>query len=352
MEKQAKIFVAGHRGLVGSAIVRRLAAGGYTNLVLRTKAELDLTRQEETAKFFNAERPAYVFLAAARVGGILANNTYKAEFIHENLAIAQNVIGAAHRSGVTKLLNLGSSCIYPKFAPQPIREESLLTGTLEPTNEPYAIAKIAAIKLCRYFNEQFGTNFISAMPTNLYGPNDNFNLETAHVLPALMRKFHLASLLRRGEHDRILSDVKRFPPGFGIDSSGVTIGRVMDVLQKLGISKEAVSLWGTGSPFREFLHVDDLADAVVFLMERHDYKQIGEFVNLGTGSDTTIREIAGMVRDISGFEGEIRWDSSRPDGTPRKLLDVTRLHGLGWNAKIPLRTGLASTMEWYTTGQA
>jgi len=352
MEKQAKIFVAGHRGLVGSAIVRRLAVGGYTNLVLRTKAELDLTRQEETAKFFEAERPAYVFLAAARVGGILANNTYKAEFIHENLAIAQNVIGAAHRSGVTKLLNLGSSCIYPKFAPQPIREDALLTGTLEPTNEPYAIAKIAAIKLCRYFNEQFGTNFISAMPTNLYGPNDNFNLETAHVLPALMRKFHLANLLRRGEHDRILSDVHRFPLGFGIDASGTTIDRIVEVLQKLGISKDAVSLWGTGSPYREFLHVDDLADAVVFLMERHDYKQIGEFVNLGTGSDTTIREIAGMVRDISGFEGEIRWDSSKPDGTPRKLLDVTRLHGLGWTAKIPLRTGLATTMEWYTTGHA
>lgn len=352
MEKQAKIFVAGHRGLVGSAIVRRLAVGGYTNLVLRTKAELDLTRQEETAKFFEAERPAYVFLAAARVGGILANNTYKAEFIHENLAIAQNVIGAAHRSGVTKLLNLGSSCIYPKFAPQPIREDALLTGTLEPTNEPYAIAKIAAIKLCRYFNEQFGTNFISAMPTNLYGPNDNFNLETAHVLPALMRKFHLANLLRRGEHDRILSDVHRFPLGFGIDASGTTIDRIVEVLQKLGISKDAVSLWGTGSPYREFLHVDDLADAVVFLMERHDYKQIGEFVNLGTGSDTTIREIAGMVREISGFEGEIRWDSSKPDGTPRKLLDVTRLHGLGWTAKIPLRTGLATTMEWYTTGHA
>jgi len=341
MEKEAKVYVAGHTGLVGSAILRRLRELGYNNIVVRTHAELDLTRQADTEAFLEEERPQYVFLAAAKVGGILANDTYKAEFIYENLMIAANVINAAYKYGVKKLLNLGSSCIYPRLAPQPLKEEYLLGGPLEPTNEPYAIAKISAIKLCRYYNEQYGTNFISVMPTNLYGPNDNFDLETSHVLPALIRKFHLAKLLRQGEHDLILKDLDTFGNPLSSASS------VEDHLSSFGIFPDKVILWGTGMPYREFLHVDDLADAVIFLMENYDREKLGEFINIGTGQDITIRELAEMIKEIVGFEGEILWDASKPDGTPRKLLDVSRMKALGWEPKIGLQEGIRMTYVWY-----
>lgn len=354
MKKDAKIYVAGHRGLVGSAILRKLKEKGYTNLIYRTSKELDLRRQADVEAFFEKERPEYVFLAAAKVGGILANNTYKAEFIYDNLMIAANVIYASYKYGVKKLLNLGSSCIYPKFCPQPMKEEYLLTGALEPTNEPYAIAKIAAIKLCRYYNEQYGTNFISVMPTNLYGPNDNFNLETAHVLPALIRKFHLAKLLRAGDYEGILNDIKRFPLGFGYDKEPdlEKKEKLDEILSRFGITKDYVVLWGTGEPYREFLYVDDLADACVFLMERYDYKDIGEFVNIGTGEDIKIKDLALMVKEIVGFEGEIRHDLSKPDGTPRKLLDVSRIRALGWEPRMDLREGIKRTYEWYIQSQS
>jgi GDP-L-fucose synthase len=349
IDRSAKIYVAGHRGMVGSAIVRALETEGYRNIILRTRSELDLRRQEDVERFFREERPEYVFLAAARVGGILANSSYKAEFIYDNLAIALNVIEAAHRSDVRKLLNLGSSCIYPRLAPQPIREEYLLTGELEPTNDAYAIAKIAAIKLCRFYNEQYGTDYISLMPTNLYGPNDNFNLESAHVLPALLRKFSLAKLLRGGDLAAVAADLRRWPIGFGLDR---TIdyrnhASIVELLARIGITADHVLLWGSGSPRREFLHVDDLADASLHLMKNFSHREIGELVNVGTGEDREIGEIAEMVRDAAGFEGEILHDRSKPDGTPRKLLDVGRLKGLGWQAAIPLEQGLATTLEWY-----
>ncbi|MNS11478.1 GDP-L-fucose synthase [compost metagenome] len=308
MNKASRIYVAGHRGLVGSAIVRRLEKDGYQNLLLRTSQRLDLRDPIATHAFFEAERPEYVFLAAAKVGGILANETYPADFISENLAIQQNVIQAAHRYGVTKLLFLGSSCIYPKLCPQPIKEEYLLTGSLEPTNEWYAIAKIAGIKLCQAYNNQYGTRFISAMPTNLYGPNDNFDLETSHVLPALIRKFFEAKIKQeRGE-------------------------------------PATVTLWGSGTPRREFLHVDDLADACLYLMR---YYEGSDPINVGTGEDFTIRELAEIVARVVGYKGEVFWDLSKPDGTPRKLLDVRRLGGLGWTAKIQLMDGIAGTCTWF-----
>lgn len=349
MKSLDKIYVAGHRGLVGSSIKRRLDSRGYGNLVFKTSAELDLRRQRETESFFEKEKPDYVFLAAAKVGGILANDTYRAEFIYDNIMIAANVIHSAYRYGVKKLLNLGSSCIYPKFAPQPLKEDYLLTGSLEPTNEPYAIAKISAIKLCRYYNEQYGTNFISVMPTNLYGPNDNFNLETAHVLPALIRKFHLAKLLRERDFPSIVRDVKRYRLGFGIDGKinyededSLTLA-----LKKLGITRDYVLLWGSGEVYREFLYVDDLSDACIFLMENYDYRDIGEFINIGVGEDIKVKELAGIIRDIVGFEGDIRHDLSKPDGTPRKLLDVSRIKKLGWEPKVGLKEGLTLTYSWY-----
>lgn len=339
MDYSSKIYIAGHRGLVGSALVRKLQTQGYTNLVLKTSKELDLRRQAEVEAFFAHEKPEYVFLAAAKVGGILANNTYKAEFIYDNIMIAANVINTAYQSGVKKLLNLGSSCIYPKFAPQPMKEEYLLTGLLESTNEPYAIAKIAAIKLCRYYNEQYETNFISVMPTNLYGPNDNFDLETSHVLPALIRKFHLAKMLRSGEYDAIKKDIQAFP--IGIEAN-------LDLnLKRFGITSEYVELWGTGEPYREFLYVDDMADACVFLMEKYDYKDIGEFVNIGTGEDIKIKDLAALVKNIVGFTGGIQYDSSKPDGTPKKLQDVTQMKALGWQAGTDLEKGIKKTYEMY-----
>jgi GDP-L-fucose synthase len=304
MNKSSTIYVAGHCGMVGSAIARRLATEGYSRLLLRTRAELDLTRQAATEEFFAEERPEYVFLAAAKVGGILANSTRPAEFIGENLAIQANVIDAAYRYGAKKLLFLGSSCIYPKFAPQPIHEESLLEGQLEPTNEWYAIAKIAGIKMAQAFRAQYGFSTIALMPTNLYGPGDNFDLQSSHVVPAMIRKFHEAKLAGAGE----------------------------------------VTLWGSGTPRREFLYVDDLADACLFAMLHYDSAQI---LNAGTGEDLTVAELAGTIRSIVGCEGSIVWDRSKPDGTPRKLLDVSRLAGLGWKARTPLRQGLEASYRWY-----
>jgi GDP-L-fucose synthase len=304
MEKDAKIYVAGHRGLVGSAIMRKLKKEGYNNLVYRTSSELDLRRQEKVEDFFKEEKPEYVILAAAKVGGIQANNTYSAEFLYDNLMIETNVIEAAYQNDVKKLLFLGSSCIYPKFADQPMKEEYLLSGKLESTNEGYAVAKITGIKLCEHYNKQYGTNFISAMPTNLYGPNDNFDLETSHVLPALIRKFHEA--------------------------------KVND--------KDEVVIWGTGEPRREFLHVDDLADSLLYLMNNYNGNQ---FVNVGVGKDISILELAELIKDVVDFEGEIVNDLSKPDGTPRKLMDVTRLNDLGWEAKISLEEGIKDTYLWF-----
>ena len=312
MNKATPIYIAGHRGLVGSALLRALSERGYTNLITRTRAELELTNQQAVREFFITEKPAVVFLAAAKVGGIMANNTYKADFISDNLVIASNVIRSAYDAGVSKLINLGSSCIYPKHAPQPMREEHLLTGPLEPTNEPYAIAKISALKLCRYFHEQYGVNFYSAMPTNLYGPGDHFDLQTSHVLAALIRK---------------IDDAKR--------------------------ADSAVTLWGDGSPLREFLHVDDLADALIFLAEKVDAADIQPhvadlFLNVGTESEISIRDLAALISRVEGYTGSFEWDTTKPNGTPRKLMDSSRIHALGWQPRISLEDGIRRTYEWYS----
>ncbi|HEC69337.1 MAG TPA: GDP-L-fucose synthase [Candidatus Omnitrophica bacterium] len=349
MDKDSKIYIAGHRGLVGSAILRKLKEQGYSNIVCKPSRELDLRRQADTEEFFATQRPEYVFLAAAKVGGILANSTYKAEFIYDNIMIAANVIHASYKFGVKKLLNLGSSCIYPKHCPQPMKEEYLLSGYLEPTNEPYAIAKIAAIKLCRYYNEQFKTNFISAMPTNLYGPEDNFNLETAHVLPALIRKFYLANLLKEENYELIKRDILRCPLGFGKDAT-IDLGNRISIrknLEELGITGDSVVLWGSGEVYREFLYVEDLANACIFLMQSYNYQDIGEFINIGSGKDISIKELAKLVKEAVGFKGEIIWDKSKPDGTPRKLLDVSKMKTLGWFPKVRLEEGLRKTIQWY-----
>ncbi|MCX7842840.1 MAG: GDP-L-fucose synthase [Clostridia bacterium] len=304
MDKQSKIYIAGHRGLVGSALVRKLDSLGYTNLIYRTHKELDLTNQAAVDDYFEKEKPEYVFLAAAKVGGIGANSKYKADFMMENLLIECNVIRAAWKTGVNKLLFLGSSCIYPKNCPQPIKEEYLLTGSLEPTNDAYALAKISGLKMCKFFNEQYGTRFISCMPTNLYGPNDNYDLNNSHVLPALLRKFHEAKVE----------------------------------------GKPYVEVWGSGTPLREFLHVDDMADACVFLMKNYEDS---EHVNIGSGEEVSIRELAEIIKGVVGYEGELRFDTSKPDGTPRKLLDMTKLTRLGWKAGINLKTGIKMTYSSY-----
>lgn len=302
MNKNASVYVAGHRGMVGSAIVRRLQQDGFTNIITRTSQELNLTNQQAVSEFFKSEKPEFVFLAAAKVGGIIANNTYRAEFIYENIMIQSNVIHNSYLNKVKKLVFLGSSCIYPKMAPQPLKEEYLLTGLLEPTNEPYAIAKIAGIKMCDAYRSQYGCNFISVMPTNLYGPNDNYDLKSSHVLPALIRKFHTAR-------------VQNLPN---------------------------VEIWGTGSPMREFLHVDDLADACYFLMQC--YNEPG-LINIGVGEDISIKDLALLIKDITGYTGELKFDTSKPDGTPRKLMDVSKLHGLGWKHKIDLREGIQKVYQ-------
>lgn len=334
-------YVAGHTGLVGSALWRRLSLDKGRSLISADLAELDLRRQSDTEKFFEGKGIDQVLLAAARVGGILANSTYKAEFIYDNLAIALNVIHAAHKSGVEKLLNLGSSCIYPKSAPQPMSEDALLSSALEPTNEPYAIAKIAALKLCRYYNEQYGTNYISVMPTNLYGPGDNYNLETAHVLPAMLRKFRLATLLAYGDMPAIRKDLSKYPLGFGLDEK-VRCGDadVKDALSQLGVSATAVKLWGTGAVYREFLYVDDMAEACAYLMDNCDYKDVGEVINIGTGRDIQLKDLAEIIRSVTGFGGAIDYDRTKPDGTPKKLLNVSKITSLGWKAKVSLEEGI------------
>jgi GDP-L-fucose synthase len=348
MNNNSKILVAGARGLVGSAIIRTLRSKGYPDIIESDIDTVDFRKQSDTEQFFNDIRPEIVFLAAAKVGGIYANNTYKAEFIYDNLMIAANVVNSAKLFGVKKLLNLGSSCIYPKFAPQPLKEEYLLNGELEPTNEPYAIAKIAAIKLCRYYNEQYGTDFISVMPTNLYGSNDNFNLETSHVLPALIRKMLLAKWLREENTQQILKDISKYRLGFGLDQK-ITQNpdSLRDNLGEIGISSKSIQIWGTGNVRREFLHVNDMASACVYLMETYSAKEVGEFINIGTGEDTTIRELVYLIKELSGFDGEIIFDSTKPEGTPRKQLDVSRLRSLGWEAKISLREGIQSMINEY-----
>jgi GDP-L-fucose synthase len=321
MNKRSRIYVAGHKGLVGSAILRRLEVEGYSNLIVRSHKELDLMRQAEVETFFKAEKPEYVFLAAAKVGGILANNTFPAEFIYQNLLIESNVIHDAYKSGVKKLLFLGSSCIYPRDCPQPMKEEYLLSGKLEPTNEPYAIAKIAGIRMCQSYNRQYGTKFVSVMPTNVYGPEDNFDLATSHALPALIRKFHEAKIREAN-----------LPEVGGSERS------------ERSSNGSFVTIWGSGTPRREFLHVDDLADACLFIMKHYDEN---EMINIGVGKDITISELSELIKQIVEFKGEIRYDDSKPDGTQRKLLDVSRLNSLGWRSRISLREGIENTYKWY-----
>ncbi|MBW1798816.1 MAG: GDP-L-fucose synthase [Deltaproteobacteria bacterium] len=357
MKPDSKIYIPGHTGLVGSALLRRLQVEGFSNLVIRNHAELDLERQPEVEDFFSEEKPEYVFLSAAKVGGIRANNTYPAEFIYSNLAIQTNVLHAAWKSGVRRLIFLGSSCIYPRECAQPMKEEYLLTGPLEPTNQPYAVAKIAGVIQCEAYNRQYGTRFLGVMPTNLYGPNDNYDLENSHVLPALIRKFHLAKLAEKGDlagikrdetiHGPIPDDI-RTALGLAPDASGLTPGTTQ------------VLLWGTGGARREFLHVDDLADACLFLMGLPDkyFDSILSnsmphalcslpLINIGCGKDQTIRELASLIAEVIGFKGDVRWDTSKPDGTPMKLLDISRLKSLGWKPKISLIEGLKITYQSY-----
>jgi GDP-L-fucose synthase len=374
MERNSKIYIAGHLGLVGGGIWRAFERHGYTNLIGRSIQEVDLINQQSVEEFFAAEKPEVVVLVAAKVGGIQANNIYRGQFIYENIMIEMNVIHAAYKHGVKKLLFLGSSCIYPKLAPQPIREEALLTGPLEPTNEPYAIAKIAGIRLCDAYNRQYGTNFISAMPTNMYGPGDNYHPENSHVLPAMIRKMHLAHALERGEFDelrRIFAQEQRSEVRDQISEqellewlgkSGITLtsdprhltsdSRPLSSDLRPPTSEQGVrlALWGSGNPLREFLYSDDLAEACVFLVENADYKTltftdesgtVQSHINVGSGKEATIREIAGTVREVVGFTGTIAWDASKPDGTPRKLMDSSRINALGWKPQVTLKDGIA-----------
>ena len=358
MEKNSKIYIAGHRGLVGSAIVKNLESKGYTNLIHRTHKELDLCNQTEVENFFETEKPEYVILAAAKVGGIVANYTYRADFIYENLQIQNNIIHESYIHGVKKLLFLGSTCIYPKNAPQPMPEDCLLTDTLEYTNEPYAIAKIAGIKMCESYNLQYGTNFISVMPTNLYGPHDNFNLETSHVLPALIRKIHCAKLLNEGKYDEVIQDL-------GVKN----IDEAKKYLANFGVDENQVEIWGSGKPMREFLWSEDMADACIFIMENRDFKDTytidegsntsctpneiknkeirNTHINIGTGIDISIRELAEMIQEIIGFQGKLFFNADKPDGTMKKLTDVSKLHNLGWKHKVDLQDGIAMMYHWY-----
>lgn len=353
MEKNAKIYVAGHRGLVGSAIWNNLRAKGYTSLVGRTHAELDLLDGSAVKRFFDEEQPDYVILAAAHVGGIWANNTYRADFIYENLQIQQNVIGEAFRHQVKKMLVLGSTCIYPRDCPQPIKEEYLLTGPLEYTNEPYALSKIVGLKMCESFNLQYGTNYLAVMPTNLYGPNDNFHLENSHVMPAMIRKIFLAHCLREDNWEAVRADMDCRPV------EGVTGAAdkdtIVSTLRRYGIAAEAVTLWGTGRPLREFLWSEEMADASVFVMEQVDFKDLvgtskevrNCHINIGTGKEISIGDLARLIVDTVGYRGRLQFDATKPDGTPRKLCDVTRLHSLGWHHKIEIEEGVGRLYRWY-----
>ena len=354
MEKNAKIYVAGHRGLVGSAIWKNLQDKGYTNLIGRTHKELDLLDGMAVRKFFDEEQPEYVFLAAAFVGGIMANSIYRADFIYKNLQIQQNIIGESFRHNVKKLLFLGSTCIYPRDAEQPMKEDVLLTSPLEYTNEPYAIAKIAGLKMCESFNLQYGTNYIAVMPTNLYGPNDNFDLERSHVLPAMIRKIHLAHCLKEGNWEAVRKDMNQRPvEGVNGDSSKEDI---LAILKKYGISETEVTLWGTGTPLREFLWSEEMADASVFVMEHVDFKDTYKegskdirncHINIGTGKEITIRQLAEQIVETVGYQGKLTFDSSKPDGTMRKLTDPSKLHALGWHHKIEIEEGVQRMYEWY-----
>ncbi len=345
IDKNSKIYVAGHRGLVGSAIVKNLESKGYSNLIYRTHKELDLTNQKAVEDFFEAEKPEYVILAAAKVGGIVANNTYRADFIYENLAIQNNVIHNAYKYGVQKLLFLGSTCIYPKNAPQPMPENCLLTSPLEYTNEPYAIAKIAGIKMCESYNIQYGTNFISVMPTNLYGPNDNFDLEKSHVLPALIRKIHCAKLLNEKKYEEVVKDL-----------NVSNIEEAKTYLSKFGVNENSVEIWGTGKPRREFFYSEGMADACVFLLENRDFKDtyekgskeiINTHINIGTGKDISIKELAELIKEIIGFKGELVFNAEKPDGTMVKLTDSSKFHNLGWKHKVELEDGIKTMYNWY-----
>jgi GDP-L-fucose synthase len=381
VKKNSKIYIAGHNGMVGSAITRNLIDQGYSNLVFPPFPPYDLTNQQIVTDFFKKEKPEYVVLAAAKVGGIIANNTYRAQFIYENLMIQNNIIHQSYLHGVKKLLFLGSSCIYPGNCPQPINEEYLLTGELEYTNEPYAIAKIAGIKMCESYNIQYGTNFISVMPTNLYGPNDNYNLETSHVLPALIRKMHLGKCLENDDWDALRKDLKKRPIEGMNETASET--EILEKLSKYGIKYSSdsalrltphtsrlvsITLWGTGSPYREFLHVDDLADACVYIMQNVDFKELktsgfdpyalrpapcavikNTHINIGTGKDLTIKELAQLIKKIVGFKGELNWDNSKPDGTFRKLLDVSKINQLGWKEKIDLEAGIRMVYNIFLT---
>ncbi len=358
MTKTSKIYIAGHRGLVGSAIVKNLQQKGYTNLIYRTHKELDLLDSNAVSEFFKTEKPEYVFLAAAKVGGIVANNTYRADFIYENLQIQNNIIHQSYKNGVKKLMFLGSTCIYPKNAPQPMPEDCLLTDTLEYTNEPYAIAKIAGIKMCESYNLQYDTNYISVMPTNLYGPNDNFDLEKSHVLPALIRKIYCAKLLNEGKHDEVIKDL-------GVKN----IDEAKAYLANFGVDENKVEIWGSGKPMREFLWSEDMADACVFIMENRDFTDTytmidgsnttctpnevknqeirNTHINIGTGIDISIKELAETIKEIIGFKGELYFNADKPDGTMKKLTDVSKLHGLGWKHTVELKNGLEKMYTWY-----
>jgi len=350
MDKNSKIYIAGHNGMVGSAIKRNLEAKGYTNFVTRSSKDLNLLNEQAVADFFDSEKPEYVILAAAKVGGIVANNTYRAQFIYENLMIQNHVIHQSYVNGVKKLLFLGSSCIYPRMAEQPIREDSLLTGTLEDTNEPYAIAKIAGIKMCEAYHAQYGCNFISIMPTNLYGQNDNYDLEKSHVLPALIRKMYLGKCLMENDWNKLRIDLDKRPIE-GVNGS-YSEDVILKVLNKYGISAQngdvSITLWGSGSPMREFLHVDDMADSSVYLLLNYDAPDtLPSHVNAGCGVDLTIKDLSEIVRKTVNYNGKIIWDSSKPDGTPRKLLDVSKLNGLGWKPAIPLEEGIKRVVSNY-----
>ena len=345
MDKNAKIYVAGHHGLVGSAIWKNLQEKGYTNLVGRTHKELDLLDGAAVKQFFDEEMPEYVFLAAAFVGGIMANSIYRADFIYKNLQIQQNVIGESFRHQVKKLLFLGSTCIYPRDAHQPIKETELLTAPLEQTNEPYAIAKIAGLKMCESFNLQYGTNYIAVMPTNLYGPHDNFDLERSHVLPAMIRKIHLAHCLKEGNWEAVLKDLN-LRPVEGVNGQ-YSKEEILHILKKYGINESGVELWGTGTPLREFLWSEEMADASVFIMEQVDFKDARSHINIGTGKEITIKALAELIMKTVGYTGKLTFDSSKPDGTMRKLTDPSKLHALGWHHRIEIEEGVQRMYEWY-----